>query len=76
MSIIKKQDLQGKIVIDLTGEQGNAHYLLGYASTLGKQLGFDLAKRNNLLNEMMSGDYENLITVFDNNFGDYVDLAR
>ena len=26
--------------------------------------------------EMMSGDYENLIRVFENNFGDYVELVN
>jgi hypothetical protein len=76
MSIIKKQDLQGKIVIDLTGEQGNANFLIAYANSLAKQLGFTDEERNNLKKQMTSGDYENLITVFDNNFGDYIDLAR
>jgi hypothetical protein len=76
MSIIAKKERQGKIVIDLTGEQGNAHFLIGYADQLGKQLGLDKPQRVEIQQRMMGGDYENLITVFDNNFGEYVDLAR
>jgi hypothetical protein len=29
-----------------------------------------------IIREMMSGDYENLVQVFDDNFGDYVILER
>jgi hypothetical protein len=29
-----------------------------------------------ILKEMMSGDYENLLKVFDREFGDFVDLIR
>ncbi len=61
------------IEIDLNGPQGNAFFLLGTASNLGKQLGLDKAK---IQSEMMSGDYENLIKVFDKYFGDFVILYR
>jgi uncharacterized protein (DUF3820 family) len=38
-----------------------------------KELGMDSKP---IIEEMMSGDYENLLEVFDKNFGDYVDLLR
>ena len=71
--MIRAKEPVNEIVIDLTGPEGNAFVLLGYASRLGKQLGLDV---NNVLDEMRSGDYENLISVFDGHFGDFVILER
>ena len=74
MAILKKEDQEDNgIEIDLTGPQGNAYFLLGTASNLAKQLGLDGAK---ILSEMKSGDYENLLQVFDKYFGEYVTLYR
>jgi hypothetical protein len=73
MAIIKKQPRAGKIEIDITGSQGNALVLMGHATNYAKQLGMDSKP---IIEEMMSGDYENLLEVFDKNFGDYVDLVR
>jgi len=64
---------KGPIVIDLTGPLGNAYFLLGTVKNLAKQLDFNA---NEITNEMMSGDYENLIQVFDRYFGDYVILKK
>jgi hypothetical protein len=60
-------------VIDLTGPEGNAFCLMGHARKLAKQLGLN---GNDIINEMTSGDYENLLQVFDRNFGNYVVLER
>lgn len=46
---------------------------MGYAKQYAKQLGKDEEK---IMGEMMSGDYENLIRVFDREFGEYIDLIR
>lgn len=62
-----------KIVIDLTGPQGNAFFLMGTATNLSKQLGLDATK---IVGEMMSGDYENVVKTFDKHFGDLVILYR
>jgi hypothetical protein len=62
-----------KIVIDLTGPQGNAFYLMGFVNKKAKELGLDSAM---ILDQMRSGDYENLLQVFDRYFGDYVILER
>jgi len=61
------------IEIDLTGPDGNAFALMGYASRLAKQLGLDSAS---IINDMKSDDYDHLLEVFDKNFGDYVTLYR
>ena len=64
---------QGGVEIDLTGPEGNAFVLIGYASKWAKQLGLDSKK---IQEEMMRGDYENLIGVIEKYFGDYVTLYR
>jgi len=60
-------------VIDLSGPDGNAHVLMGRASGYAKQLGLEVQP---IIDEMMSGNYENLLQVFDKYFGEYVDLQR
>lgn len=65
--------LKDKIKIDLTGPDGNAWVLMGYASRLARQLHLD---GEAIVKEMKSSDYENLIMVFDKYFGKYVDLYR
>jgi hypothetical protein len=59
--------------IDLTGPQGNAFVLIGYASNLAKQLKKD---EKAIKEDMQSGDYEHLVEVFDREFGDYVTLYK
>ena len=66
----------GPVVIDLTGPQGNAYYLLGAAADYAKALGYKKNMRDKILEEMKSGDYENLVQVFDSYFGDFVILDR
>lgn len=74
MAIIEKNL---KPVINLSGPQGNAFYLLGIASRYAKELlFFSKEETTDLLNKMQSSDYEHLITVFDEHFGDYIDLER
>tara|TARA_B110000971_G_C19763509_1_gene387555 strand:+ start:139 stop:354 length:216 start_codon:yes stop_codon:yes gene_type:complete len=71
--MIKQKPQSNGIEIDLTGPQGNAFFLLGTASKLCKQLKIDVTP---ILTDMQSGDYENLVKVFDTNFGDFVTLYR
>jgi hypothetical protein len=60
-------------VIDLTGPQGNAFFLLGQAGQYARELGLD---GDQIITEMKSDDYKNLVAVFDHYFGDYVILER
>ena len=71
--IRQKQLNNGPIVIDLTGPDGNAFVLLGYASRFAKQMGLDKAA---IIKEMTASDYENLLKVFDSYFGDFVILEK
>ena len=71
--MIRQKKMEGKPVIDLTGPEGNAFALMGYAKRYAKELNLDGAS---IIEEMTSGDYENLLTVFDKHFGEYVILER
>ena len=71
--MIKSKQEKTGIEIDLTGPDGNAFFLIGTASNLAKQLGLD---KNAIKEEMMKGDYDNLVNVFDKHFGQFVTLYR
>ena len=62
-----------KLEIDLTGPKGNAFYLIGTAKKLAKALDIEWEP---ILEEMKNSDYENVLKVFDREFGDYVILWR
>ena len=59
--------------IDLTGPDGNSYVLIGYATNLAKQLNKD---HKSITEEMRKSNYENLIKVFDREFGHVVTLYR
>ena len=75
MAILKK-DKYKKQVIDLTGPDGNAYYLLGTAMNLCKQIGISSERTEEILDELKSSDYEHLIKTFDKYFGLIIDLER
>lgn len=70
-----KSDSKKKIVIDLSGPQGNAFYLIGvvkqtFRRSGARELGDQIAE------EMMKGDYEHLLKTFDLYLGNHFDLVR
>ncbi len=71
--MIREKKEKKEIIIDLTGPDGNAFVLMGYANRFARQIGIDPEP---ILAEMQSGDYENLVEVFDKNFGSFVILER
>jgi hypothetical protein len=71
--MIRAKQIAENVVIDLTGPDGNAFCLMGYANKFARQLDLDA---NQIIEEMQSGDYENLVATFDKYFGDYVILER
>jgi len=75
MAILTK-DKYRKRVIDLNGPDGNAFVLLGTAMNLCKQIGISSERTKEIVDEMKSSDYENLIQLFDKYFGKLVDLER
>ena len=70
---IRKKRPKKELVIDLTGPDGNAFALMAYAERFARQLGLNSEK---IIEDMMASDYENLLQVFDSNFGSYVILDR
>jgi hypothetical protein len=71
--MIRKKEANREIIIDLTGPDGNAFALLAYADRFARWLGMDPKP---VLDEMRTGDYENLLQVFDYHFGQFVVLER
>jgi hypothetical protein len=71
INMMRKKSFDEKPVIDLTGPDGNAFALIAYANRYGKQLGYETG---DITKEMMAGDYDNLLKVFEKYFGDYVIL--
>ena len=75
MTIRKKQPQKGKIVIDLTGPQGNAFYLIGVVKQTFRRSGApELGDK--IAEEMMKGDYEHLVKTFDLYLGNHFILER
>ena len=62
------------VTINLAGPEGNAISLLATVNKLGKQLEFNRDKIQTIQNDMMSSDYDNLISIFKENFGHVVDV--
>lgn len=71
--MIRKKKKNDPVVLDLNGPDGNAYVLMGYTLRLAKNLGLDGTA---ITKEMTTGDYENLLKVFDKYFGKYVILER
>lgn len=64
-----------KQVIDLSGPQGNAFYLMAvvketFRRSGARELGDDIVK------EMMNGDYEHLVKTFDLYLGEHFKLVK
>lgn len=70
----KEENPETRIVVDLTGPEGNAFWLIGLAEKLGRQLEVDPKRRGEINAEMMGGDYDNLIEVLEREYGDYIVL--
>lgn len=70
-----RREMRPQIEIDLSGPEGNAFVLLGYASRLGHQM-YGPEKTEAILEEMKLSTYEMLILTFDKYFGGIVTLYR
>ena len=69
--IRKKEKQMGPLIVDLTGPDGNAFALISLANKLSKKFNI-----KSPVDEMQKGDYEHLLQVFDQSFGDFVILER
>jgi len=71
--MIRTKQAPKEIVIDLTGPDGNAFTLIATARDFARKIGKD---GEAIVEEMMAGDYEHLLFVFDREFGSFVILER
>jgi hypothetical protein len=62
------------IVIDRKSPNGNAFNILGVAVQLMREKGYTSEQAEAVLEEMKSGDYDNLCSVFEQTFCDDVEL--
>jgi len=62
-----------KKTINLNGPEGNAWALLAYGRSVCKATGKEWEP---IQDQMMSGDYENLVNVFKKNFCDYFKVVK
>jgi len=74
--MIRKKQPKKEMIIDLTGPEGNAFVLLGYAKRFAKEIGMNGVEAKNIQTEMTNGDYEHLVETFDKYFGSFVILER
>lgn len=73
MIVNKSKFASSKILVDLTGPQGNAMVLLGMAQDLCRKTGLSY---RDVSKEMMDGDYEHLVQTLDKHFGHVLILMR
>ena len=76
MILKKEEQHQGKPTIDLTGPEGNAYALMGYVKQWSRELEFTKENTQIILDDMRSNDYDHLLSVIEENFGEYVILLR
>ena len=76
MILSRSKMKKGLVEIDLAGPEGNAFSLIAYAKKFSQALCHSNEKKHQIISDMMSGDYDNLLDVFDKNFGNFVILYR
>ena len=67
--------MNGKIKISLSSPAGNAFSIMGQASKTGKELEMSTEQVNDIITDMRSSDYENLLSVFERHFGEYFEFV-
>ena len=73
MTIKPREEMVTKREIDLSGPEGNAFHLIGLAKRLAKELDLDA---ESIAEDMMSGDYDHLLEIFEKHFGGIYTLYR
>ena len=75
--IKSKSEMPMRVIeIVLTGPEGNAYVLLGYADRWARQLGYSDHDRLCLLDNMKLSTYDMLVEIFDREFGSFVTIWR
>lgn len=74
MAIRHKAFQESQRDIDLDGPDGNAFALMSIFKNTAKQLDYNDDEIKKFQDEMMSGDYYNLVKIFNDHFGRYFTL--
>lgn len=74
MSIRHKAFQESQREIDLEGPDGNAFALMAIFKNTAKQLDYNSDEIKKFTDQMMSGDYTNLVKIFNDHFGRYFTL--
>ena len=69
-----KKDAPKKLVIDLDGPEGNAFVLVGIAKNLARNSHYSKEETDELMQDMKSKSYGDLLVTFDSHFGSIVDF--
>ena len=72
---IRKKTIDERPLIDLSGPQGNAYYLMGLVIKTFRQSGAPELGES-IVEEMKKGDYEHLVKTFDLYLGEKFDIVR
>ena len=72
--MIREKLKQKGMVVDCSGPNGNAFYLLGLAQDLAKRCDYTQKEIDKMMTELKSSDYEHLILTFDKYWGWHVIL--
>lgn len=72
-SIYRIMSKHRKICIDISGPNGNAFVLISFATRFAAQMNIP---REQVIREMMSGDYDNLTIVFERHFGSIATVIK
>jgi hypothetical protein len=73
--MIRNKRKNEKPLIDLSGPQGNAFYLMGVVLNTFRRSGAPELGES-IVEEMQKGDYEHLLKTFDLHLGDHFDIVR
>ena len=65
-----------KMIVDLSGPQGNAYALMGVARSIGRELNRPYNEIKEVETRMMSGDYDNLVKVMYLEYGDFIHVVK
>ena len=72
MAVVKREEYTQPRVLDLAGPEGNAYVLLGIAHGLLEEQGMD---PDMYITMMKSGDYGNLVRLFNELFGEFFTIV-
>ena len=65
-----------KMIVDLSGPQGNAYALMGVARSIGRELNRPYNEIKDVETRMMSGNYNDLVKVLYLEYGDFIQFVK